>query len=90
MTVLLSTAYLDEAERCQEIVLIHQGRVLGQGDPKDLSKSMRGRTYQVTAPGTNKRSLQEKLIAAPGILDAIIQGGGVRVVSEKGRDASCG
>ena len=83
MTVLLSTAYLDEAERCREVILIHQGRVLGQGDPKSLREAMKGRTYQVTAPGINKRSLQEKLIAAPGIVDAIIQGGGVRVVSER-------
>ena len=82
MTVLLSTAYLDEAERCREVILIHQGRVLGQGDPRSLREAMKGRTYQVTAPGINKRSLQEKLIAAPGIVDAIIQGGGVRVVSE--------
>ena len=83
MTVLLSTAYLDEAERCKEVILIHQGRVLGQGDPGRLRETMKGRTYQVTAPGINKRSLQEKLIAAPGIVDAIIQGGGVRVVTER-------
>jgi ABC-2 type transport system ATP-binding protein len=83
MTVLLSTAYLDEAERCQEVVLIHQGKVLGQGEPESFSKEMSGRTFQVSAPQVNKRSLQEKLIAAPGIVDAIIQGGGVRVVSEK-------
>jgi len=83
MTVLLSTAYLDEAERCQEVVLIHQGKVLGQGEPERFSKEMSGRTFQVSAAEVNKRSLQEKLIAAPGILDAIIQGGGVRVVSEE-------
>ena len=84
MTVLLSTAYLDEAERCQDVILIHQGRVAGAGRSQaTFSEAMKGRTYQVTAPGINKRSLQEKLIAAPGIVDAIIQGGGVRVVSER-------
>ena len=83
MTVLLSTAYLDEAERCQEVILMHQGKLLGQGDPLSLSRDMKGRSYQVTATGVNKRSLQERLARAPGIVDAIIHGKGVRVVTEK-------
>jgi ABC-type multidrug transport system ATPase subunit len=83
MTVLLSTAYLDEAERCQEIILMHQGKLLGQGDPKNLSEDMKNRSYQVTASSVNKRSLQERLARAPGIVDAIIHGSGVRVVTEK-------
>jgi ABC-2 type transport system ATP-binding protein len=83
MTVLLTTAYLDEAERCQEVILLHQGKLLGQGNPRGLSKGMKGRTYQVTATGVNKRSLQEKLARAPGILDAIIHGEGIRVVTQK-------
>jgi len=83
MTVLLSTAYLDEAERCQEVILLHQGKVLGQGDPKGLSQDMKGRSYQVTATAVNKRSLQERLVRVPGIMDAIIHGEGVRVVTER-------
>ena len=83
MTVLLSTAYLDEAERCQEVILLYQGKLLGQGDPKGLSKEMKGRSYQVTASSVNKRSLQEQLARAPGIVDAVIHGDGVRVVTEK-------
>ncbi len=84
MTVLLTTAYLDEAERCQEVILLHQGKLLGQGDPKALSEDMKGRTYQVMTTRINKRSLQESLASAPGILDAIIHGEGVRVVTRKG------
>ena len=83
LTVLLSTAYLDEAERCQEVILLHQGKVLGLGDPQDLSKDMKGRTYQAMATGVNKRSLQERLARAPGIVDAVIHGEGVRAVTEK-------
>ncbi len=83
MTVLLSTAYLDEAERCQEVILLHGGKVLGQGDPRALRKDMKGRSYQVMAAGINKRSLQERLAHAPGIMDAIIHGEGVRMVTQK-------
>ena len=79
-TVLLSTAYLDEAERCDEVILLHDGQRLDQGDPKILRDRMRGRTYAVTAAGISKRSLQAHLSQAPGVLDALIQGEHVRLV----------
>ena len=37
MSVLLSTAYLDEAERCDEVILLHDGRVLEHGPPAATS-----------------------------------------------------
>jgi len=58
MSVLLSTAYLDEAERCDAVVLMHEGKRLGQGSPESFSKPMRGRTFRITAPGLGKRTLQ--------------------------------
>ncbi|HUX25752.1 MAG TPA: ATP-binding cassette domain-containing protein [Burkholderiales bacterium] len=81
-TVLLSTAYLDEAERCDEIVLLHEGRRLDQGDPKILRDRMQGRTYAVSAANVSKRSLQAHLSQTPGVLDALIQGEHVRLVME--------
>jgi len=81
MSVLLSTAYLDEAERCDEVILLHEGRLLGQGSPQRFSEPMRGRTFRVTAPGLGKRSLQTHLGAVPGVVDAIIEGEQVRVVT---------
>ncbi len=82
MSVLLSTAYLDEAERCDEVILMHQGKLLGQGKPADFSHSVAGRTFQVSAAGVSHRSLQERLSRAPGVLDALIEGEAVRLVME--------
>ncbi|MFQ5642613.1 MAG: ATP-binding cassette domain-containing protein [Thiogranum sp.] len=84
MTVLLSTAYLDEAERCDEVILMHEGRRLGQGSPASFSEPMRGRAFHVTSGTTGKRTLQRRLDAVPGIIDALIEGEQVRVVSEPG------
>jgi len=84
MTVLVSTAYLDEAERCDEIVLLHEGEILGQGRPADLREPMRGRTFTVSSPGRNKREVQKALAAAPGVLDAVIQADRVRVIARVG------
>jgi ABC-2 type transport system ATP-binding protein len=85
MSVLLSTAYLDEAERCDEVILMHAGERLGQGSPASVSAPMRGRTFRVTAPGLGKRTLQARLSAVPGIVDAIIEGEQVRVVTADAR-----
>jgi ABC-2 type transport system ATP-binding protein len=83
MTVLLSTAYLDEAERCQEVILMHEGKILGQGTPAVFSRRVEGRTFQVVAPGLNKRTLQARLARTRGVTDAIVHREGVRLVLER-------
>jgi ABC-2 type transport system ATP-binding protein len=82
MSVLLSTAYLDEAERCDEVVILHDGQVIGQGSPRDFSRQMQGRTYTVTVPGLNKRDVQERLTSSAGVMDAVIQDERVRLVMD--------
>jgi ABC-2 type transport system ATP-binding protein len=80
-TVLLSTAYLDEAERCTEVILIHSGKLLGQDNPAAFTRRMAGKTFHVFAPGISKRALQQRVSEAPSVIDAIIQGSRVRVVT---------
>ncbi len=83
-SVLLSTAYLDEAERCDEVVLLHEGRLLAQGGAAALRETMRGRSYEISSADLDKRALQPRLARAPGVLDALIQGDRVRVVMHDG------
>ncbi len=82
MSVLLSTAYLDEAERCNNVVILNEGELLDHDSPQTLSARMKGRTYAVTVPGIKKRELQEKLAGSPNVTDAIIQGEWVRLVMD--------
>ncbi len=85
MSVLLSTAYLDEAERCDEVVLLHEGKLIMQGNPKEFSQTVNGRVFQVTVENSKHRPLQQKLSQNPAVLDALIEGKGVRLVmNEKG------
>jgi ABC-2 type transport system ATP-binding protein len=81
-TVLLSTAYLDEAARCTEVILMHDGTVLDHDEPAAFTRRLQGRSFHVFAPQISKRTLQERISQAPGILDAIIQGSRVRIVTE--------
>jgi ABC-2 type transport system ATP-binding protein len=90
MSVLLSTAYLDEAEHCDEVVILDEGKVLGEGPPLKFSAPLRGRTYAVTVPGRKNRTLQETLFRAPGVIDAVVQGDSVRLVMEGGAQPSAG
>ena len=81
LTVLLSTAYLDEAERCSRVIVLHQGRVLSQSSPQAVAALAAGRSF-VTAPiqGRSARSLQARLLDRSDIIDAVPDAGRVRFV----------
>ena len=49
VTIFVSTAYLDEAERCNRVGLIHRGRLLACGTPGEVKKLMRGAIVEVRA-----------------------------------------
>jgi drug efflux transport system ATP-binding protein len=83
-SVFLSTAYLDEAEKCDDVVLIHEGRILSQGPPGDFKDRVKGRTYMAVVSGLNKRSLTKELARQENVLDATIQGANVRLVTKRG------
>ena len=57
MTVLLSTAYLDEAEHCREVVILYEGEVLGSGPPGNFKRQVKDRTFAVRV-GSNKYFLR--------------------------------
>jgi ABC-2 type transport system ATP-binding protein len=81
LTVLLSTSYLDEAERCGHVVVLHEGKILAQGPPGDVSAIAAGRTYLAEPPaGQTARALQSRLLDDPNIVDAVPEGGRVRFV----------
>jgi len=82
MTVLLSTAYLDEAERCSEVILLHEGKVIHHASPGSFSKALQGKTWLFESDQLSARQLQLKLSTTPGVIDALIANEGVRVVSE--------
>ncbi|MFQ5660722.1 MAG: ATP-binding cassette domain-containing protein [Gammaproteobacteria bacterium] len=83
-TVFMSTGYLDEAERCNELVLLHQGQIIDHGRPEAFNRQMAGRTYRLSASGMRPRQLQQRLARLEGVVDTVIQGGHVRTVMQAG------
>jgi ABC-2 type transport system ATP-binding protein len=47
VTIFVSTAYLDEADRCDRIGLIHRGRLLAHGTPGEVKRLMRGGILEI-------------------------------------------
>jgi ABC-2 type transport system ATP-binding protein len=80
LTVLVSTSYLDEAERSGSVLVLHQGKVLTRGAPSEITRLAQGRTYIVDPAGETARRLQARLLDEPGVIDAVPDGGRVRVV----------
>jgi ABC-2 type transport system ATP-binding protein len=82
LTVLMSTAYLDEAERCAQVYLLDEGRLLAEGTPAALRAHAQGRVFVAPPPaGQSARGLQARLLdQRAAIADAVPQGGAVRFV----------
>lgn len=79
-TVFVTTHYMDEAERCHDIALIHSGKVLAQGSPEQLRKNLKGHHYELE-PAQVMQALERS--KALGLQDAWITGSNLRVSSEQ-------
>jgi ABC-2 type transport system ATP-binding protein len=78
VTVLASTAYLDEAERCHRLALVHQGRLLLCDSPARLKARMPGDVLQIGSPAPG--AVRDELRRAPGVSSVLVVGDGVHVV----------
>ena len=85
--VVWSTAYLDEAGNCAEVIVLNEGRVLYQGDPLAMTARMAGRVFQLRGAGTERRTLLAKVLTSPDVLDGVLQGEAVRIVVKEGKAA---
>lgn len=86
MLILWSTSYLDEAEQCRDVLLLNEGELLYQGEPKALTNTMRGRSFLMSSPGEINRKLLQRALKLPQVSDGMIQGKSVRLILKK--DAS--
>ena len=78
IAILMSTAYLDEAERCHRVALLHQGRILFCETPAKLKTHLMGAVLSVVAP--EPRRVRAALDGADGVLNALLVGDGVHLV----------
>ncbi len=86
LSVVVSTSYLDEAERCDHVLVLNEGKVLTQGEPEDIRRHAQGLTF-IASPleGEPARALQARLLDDSTIVDAVPQGGQVRFIASRER-----
>ncbi|MEO5338795.1 MAG: ATP-binding cassette domain-containing protein, partial [Magnetospirillum sp. WYHS-4] len=84
--VLWSTAYLDEAERCDGMLLLDKGRLLFAGPPAEFTGRVAGRSFAIKGLDGDKRALQAEAEGLPGVQDSLIQGRSLRLVMAPGAE----
>lgn len=76
--ILTSTAYLDEAERCHRVALLHEGKLLFCDTPDNLKSKLGKGVLSIISP--EARRLREELEHAEGISSLMLTGDGIHVV----------
>jgi len=84
MAVVWSTAYLDEAERCDRVLLLNEGQLAFDGPPGELTGRLEDRSFRLEDVGAQRRAVLAEALDLDSIGDGVIQGAGVRVVLRAG------
>ena len=81
ITIVMSTPYLDEAERCSRIALLHEGKVLALDQPGRLRTGLTGTLFEVIV--ASAREALDRLIGQPAIASAQVFGDRLHVWIER-------
>jgi ABC-2 type transport system ATP-binding protein len=81
-TILVSTHYMDEAERCHHLAILETGHLRNQGTPQELLAQLDNRVVEIA--GDNLRQVKEKALRLPGVQSAAQQGVRLRVLLQPG------
>jgi ABC-2 type transport system ATP-binding protein len=84
-TILVSTHYMDEAERCHRLAILDRGALVADGTPAELSAALEGRTLRVRS--RHPRVLQRRLHEVAGVASAAQIGTELRVLTAAGFDS---
>jgi ABC-2 type transport system ATP-binding protein len=87
MTVLVTTHYMDEAEQCDRLAFILNGRIIAEGEPDTLKQDLRGRIYDVT-PSDDPFAVLPTAQANAAFEDAYLFGANLRLVAATGAAGS--
>lgn len=82
--VLWSTAYLDEAEKCDYVYLLNDGELLFDGPPDELTDNIQDRVIKVTDFDGNRRHVLTRALDRADIIDGTLQGRSIRLLIKSG------
>lgn len=82
VTIFISTAYMDEAERCARVGLMHQGEIIRQGSPASLRQLVKGDLLAIVS--TDLPRAQETVNQLAGVIEVQIYGDRLHVFVDDG------
>lgn len=83
ITVVWATAYLDEAEQCESVLVLSEGRLIFDGDPAGLAASVAGRVFLIKDIEGDRRAVLNRARQNEAVLDGTIQASDVRLLTAK-------
>jgi len=83
MTILMTTPYLDEAERCSRVGLVDRGRLVAAGPPSSLKSLMRGEVVELVTP--EPRRARRALDGLAGLREVQLFGDRLNLVADDAR-----
>ncbi|MDA8561500.1 ATP-binding cassette domain-containing protein [Gammaproteobacteria bacterium] len=84
MSVVWATSYFYEAESCDDVVVIDEGKVIYSGNPQKIISTMPGRCISLNViDSNNKRNILQQTLKIPCVMDGVIQGDSVRLLLQK-------
>lgn len=86
MAVLWSTAYLDEAEDCGQVILLNAGKILYAGEPGGLTRRVGERALKIRGIRQGRRRLLTRLLDHPAVSDGVIEGDDLRLILREGKE----
>jgi ABC-2 type transport system ATP-binding protein len=88
VAVVWSTAYLDEAEKCDAVLLLDRGRLLFTGAPERLADEVRERVRLVENFAGARRPLLAAALERAEVIDGVVQGRALRLVLADAADSA--
>ncbi|WP_417567864.1 ATP-binding cassette domain-containing protein [Marinobacter sp.] len=77
-TIMVSTHYMDEAERCHKLAILETGIKRADGAPNELMRNMNARVVEINT--SNPRELKHRLLEVPEVISAAQLGARLRVL----------
>jgi len=80
-TVMVTTHFMDEAEHCDAIGFMYDGRLIASGAPADLKALLPGSAWEI--PSEDPIGLLERLRGMDGLIESAVHGRSVHLLAEK-------
>jgi len=82
VAVVWSTAYLDEASLFDDVILLDNGKILFQGEPKKLTETMEGKVFKIVGEIKDKRKTLKLALLFDSVKDGLILGNKIKLICD--------